>query len=140
MVDPVNSANGRLVIESFRMSGSGPSMAFAATKPIETRIVTGEAGFLRKKEPTSISHGMGSVFYQMVIQFNKLGFEQIMINKIGGKLWIDFVGGEKKQGTVKDLIQKIKDKDYLGCDEAAQELVVNAMQSDLDNVIRMEVF
>ncbi|CAL6058186.1 26S_proteasome non-ATPase regulatory subunit [Hexamita inflata] len=140
VVDPVNSANGRLVIESFRLTGSGPGAGFGGGKALETRIVTGEQGFLRKKEATSILHGMGSQFYQMVIQFNKLGFENIMINKIQSKLWIDFVGGEPGKGTVKRLIECVKNKDYIGCDEEAQELVGTAIQSDVDQVIRMKVF
>ena len=64
VIDPINSANGRLVIESFRlMPGTTPGMGLALSKPIETRIVTSDAGFIRKKDPVSVAHGMGSQFY-----------------------------------------------------------------------------
>ena len=40
VVDPVNSANGRMVIESFRLTGKG-GIGLGLGKPVETRIVTG---------------------------------------------------------------------------------------------------
>lgn len=61
VVDPVNSANGRLIIEAFRLVPDGAGVPFA--RAVETRIVTAETGFLRKKEPKSVQRGMGAQFY-----------------------------------------------------------------------------
>lgn len=52
VVDPINSANGRLIIESFRIIQDGLAVPFA--RAVETRVVTAETGFLRKKEIKSV--------------------------------------------------------------------------------------
>lgn len=128
VIDPINSANGRLVIESFRlMPGTTPGMGLSLSKPIETRVVTSDVGFLRKKDPVSVAHGMGSQFYQMCIQFNKLGFEQIMINKIQSKLWIDFVGGQKRDNSLATLLERVKERDLIGSEEEASRIIQNAI-------------
>lgn len=126
VVDPVNSANGRLVIEAFRLIKGRMGGGLTLVRPTETRLVTAEAGFLRKREHKSVQRGMGSQFYQMCLQFNKLGYENVMIRKVAARLWPDALAAPQPppgHADLRTLIQLVRDHDLIGAEEAATSLI-----------------
>jgi hypothetical protein len=40
----------------------------------------------------------------MAIDFDKMGYEEIMVQKIQGKMWIEFVGGGSYKGELSTLL------------------------------------
>ena len=42
-------------------------------------------------------------------------------------MWIEFVGGGSYKGDLGMLLQKVKDKDFIGADEAADDLIADAL-------------
>ncbi|KAH0573546.1 26S proteasome non-ATPase regulatory subunit [Spironucleus salmonicida] len=138
VVDPVNSANGRIELEAFRLTENKLSLSAGP----DSRIATSQVGYLRKKDPSSVLHGMGSQFYQMNIQFCQNGAENTITNKISTKKWPELIGGTTVNiiDNMDKILDGIRNNDLIGVEEEAENLLDETVQGDLDLVLRGMMF
>ena len=116
VVDPVQSVNGKVVIDAFRMiAGQNSFMAMSATEPRQT---TSNIGFLKKPTIQARIHGLDRHYYSLVIDWRKNDLEEQMLMNLNKKDWstgLLLQRFEDHQKTAEKSLEKIVrlSKDYV---------------------------
>lgn len=146
VLDPINSINGRIVVESFRLTGEQGALGGVSLGGIsgftpgmlggvETRVVTADLGFLRHKEPTTVLRGLDKYFYQMPLEFSERGYERVVVKRIGKSLWcevLDGLGPDLDLGKMKDVLGLAKQTPCWSlCLSEADRLYERCLERDL---------
>jgi len=141
VLDPINSINGHIVVESFRLLGDqsplGGLQGFTSGMlgGGESRVVTSDLGYLRHREPTTVLRGLDRSFYQMPLVFSERGYERVVVKRLGTSLWcevLDGLGPELDLEKVKDVLHLAKQTPCWNlCEAEADKLYERCLERDL---------